>query len=106
MPHLSSWARRFLSIEVQPDAGFPQHAIERRLAVLPEIAKEVDDRRGAKDGWIPEWQIADGAHELLELARRACGFRLMEGIVRARGELVHQQSVIARQEKLDGEKSF
>src|SRR5690349_20646346 len=88
--HFTSGTGGFLSIEVETNPRLAQHALERRISVLPEIAEEVDDRCGAKDGGVAERKVADRSNELLELARRTRCFGLVKGVVRSRSQLVHQ----------------
>ena len=61
------------------------------------------DRRRSHDLHGAERQVADGAHELLELARRMRALRMVIGVVRTRREFVHEQLSVAQHEHLHGE---
>ena len=55
---------------------------------------------------IAERKIADGAHELFELACDAAALALVIAVVRTRRELVHQQFTLAGDENLDAEQAL
>jgi hypothetical protein len=93
--HLSSGTRSAFSVEVEPYARHGEHALERRFAVCPQLAKQIENRAWPSDARVTEGKIAGSANELLELACRAGDFRLVKGIVRPRRELVDEKRSIA-----------
>src|SRR5689334_1978833 len=80
--HLSSRSCLFLPVQVKPRASDLERTVERERTIEPEIAKQVHDRRWSQDLRIAQWNVADGAGELLELTRRAGELRLVIRIVR------------------------
>ena len=97
VPHLAARARAALAVEKEPRARDGERRREvGSAAVEPEIAEQVDDRRGTRRLRRAERQVAHGAHELLELARRAGQLGRVKRVVRAGRELVDEQPAVAR----------
>ena len=71
--------------------------------MFPEVAQQVDHRRGHDQIARAQRQAAECSHLLLELA----GVRRLDGqvprVVRARGHLVDEQPPLGREEELDAE---
>src|SRR2546421_9072374 len=105
MTHLSPWSRMMLRVKMQTNAADAESRRPVWFAVFPDIAQQI--RHGSRTNQIrrAQRQSANGAHMLLELARRASFDRPMPRIVRTRRELVHQQLAIALHEHLDREKT-
>src|SRR5579871_171061 len=101
--HLAAVPRGEFSVEVELHAGEGEGGGPVGFAIRPEIAEEVGHGRGAMHGGGTKRQSADGAKLLLELAGDAGIHGEVAGVVRARGELVDQQAVVARDEELDAE---
>src|SRR3954452_6082852 len=106
MSHLAASPRAALAIEMNANAGMRQHRVESRRSAFPELAEQVEDRAGPQRRRVSEGQVADGSHQLFELARGAGDFRLVKRIVRPRRQLVHQYAAVAQQKHLDGQNTL
>src|SRR5207244_10359970 len=78
----------------------------RRAAVVPQVAEQIHDGRGAHDAHVAEGQITDGADKLLELTGNARALAGVKGVVGSRRKLVDNEVARAREEQLDGDQSL
>src|SRR5262249_9226738 len=106
VPHLAAGARATLAIEMQANARLRQCGLERRRPVLPELAEQIEDRARPEHGRVAKRQVAHGANDLLELARRARDFGLVIRVVRPRRKLVDEERPVREQEHLDRENAL
>jgi hypothetical protein len=67
---------------------------------VPEVAEQVHDRGRTDDTGVAQWEVANRARELLELAGGAGALAGVIRVVRARCELVHEEVAGGGEEQL------
>src|ERR1700691_6611879 len=103
MAHLAAFAGLVFLVQVDANPWNGQRAIEMRCVttpssfarggprvIEPEIAEQVGDGGRLYNRHVPQGKVADGAHQLLELAGDAGAFAGVVAVVRARGEFVDE----------------
>ena len=106
MAHFSTDPGTGLAVQMETCPRYFErvHNIGRRV-VQPHLAQEVHDRRRRVQHRAAQWQVADSAHELLELTGRASALGVVIRVVWSRREFVHQQRTGTRDETLHGQQS-
>ena len=93
------------SVKMKWDAGCAESCPPIRFTAAPEIAQQVNHRRGFQKIGHAKRETANRAHVLLELAGAAAFNRPMPGIMRSRRELVHDQFTVALEKHLHRQKT-
>src|SRR5262245_26170354 len=105
MTHFAAGSWLGLAVEMKFDERIFQCGSPVWLAVRPKMAEEIcHSRRLALFGRAKR-QAAHSTHLLLELAGDASIDGEVSGVVRARSQFVHEQTIVLRYKHLHGQKT-